>query len=110
MVYIISSILRKALEKRELLKDEKELDGLFKHLMLTPFDYSQEAINHPITRAFMDKIQFQHGGEEYDSKYPEGIPSSIQIQTAAGETLDSGFVMFPGGHSGNKTCDLHDIL
>jgi 2-methylcitrate dehydratase len=53
------------------------MEGLFKHLMLTPFDYNQEAIYHPVTRSLMDKIQFHHGGEEYDSKYPEGIPSSI---------------------------------
>jgi len=27
----------------------------------------------------MDKISFTHGGKEYDSKYPEGIPTSVKI-------------------------------
>ena len=56
MVYIISTILKKALEKREQVMAENEMEGLFKHLMLTPFDYNQEAIFNPITRSLMDKI------------------------------------------------------
>jgi hypothetical protein len=56
MVYIISSLLRKALEKKEQVLKEKDLEGLFKHLMLTPFDYNQEAIYNPVTRSLMDKI------------------------------------------------------
>lgn len=110
MVYIISTLLRKALEKREQILGETELEGLFKHLMLTPFDYNQQAIYHPVTRSIMDKIQFKHGGEEYDSKYPEGIPSSVQVSTKDGKELDSGFVMFPGGHSANKSVNLHTVL
>jgi len=56
MVYIISSLLRKALEKKDQVLKEKDLEGLFKHLMLTPFDYNQEAIYNPVTRSLMDKI------------------------------------------------------
>lgn len=27
----------------------------------------------------MAKIQFEHGGAEYDEKYPQGIPTSVEI-------------------------------
>ena len=46
----------------------------------------------------MTKIEFEHGGKEYDSQYPKGIPTSITIQTNKG-SFDSGLVLFPGGHS-----------
>lgn len=58
----------------------------------------------------MDKIAFHHGGAPFDEKYPEGIPSQLQIETTSGEKFDSGFVLFPGGHAGNKTVDLNDVL
>jgi len=51
--------------------------------MLEPKDYSYEAIRDPITRALMDKITFEHGGKEYDEKYPDGIPTSVQIKLAS---------------------------
>lgn len=58
----------------------------------------------------MSKISFSHGGPEYDRRYPEGIPTSIVITTAAGERFDSGLVMFPSGHARNATADLKAIL
>jgi 2-methylcitrate dehydratase len=45
--------------------------------MLVPQDYSSEGLKDPITRNLMSNIVFKHGGPEYDSKYPEGIPTSI---------------------------------
>lgn len=47
--------------------------------MLTPNDYSQKALLDPQTRSLMEKITFEHGGKEYDAKYPDGIPTSIII-------------------------------
>lgn len=58
----------------------------------------------------MGKITFEHGGKAYDDKYPEGIPTSIEIKAKNGITFDSGFVMFPGGHSRNESVLLGDIL
>jgi len=58
----------------------------------------------------MQKCTFEHGGKSYDEKYPEGIPSSITVTLKSGEKLDSGFVMFPSGHSRNNSADLKDIL
>lgn len=78
MVYIIAQLLRKAFNKYDrVLEDHKSLDDLWKTLMLTPIDYSHSSINNETTKAIMNKIQFAHGGVEYDSKYPEGIPTSV---------------------------------
>jgi len=58
----------------------------------------------------MEKIEFEHGGKEYDAKYPDGIPTSIQITTASGKTFDSGLVMYPGGHARNTSVNLNNVL
>jgi 2-methylcitrate dehydratase len=54
-------------------------------------------------------MEFAHGGEEYDSKYPDGIPTSIEI-SALGKRFESGLVMYPAGHARNTTADLNGIL
>ncbi|MEM8757614.1 MAG: MmgE/PrpD family protein, partial [Planctomycetota bacterium] len=65
MVYILATLLRKALDRRA------AGDGFaWNDLMLEPADYSAAAINDPRTRAIMETIEFAHGGDEYDSKYP----------------------------------------
>jgi len=48
--------------------------------MLAPKDYGYDAIKDPFTRKLMDKINFEHGGKEYDDKYPDGIPTSVKIE------------------------------
>jgi 2-methylcitrate dehydratase len=101
MVYIIATLLRKALEQKQV--------G-WKELMLAPADYSDEAIANPLTRRLMDKIEFAHGGPEYDRRYPDGIPTSVVITGADGAEHDSGLVMYPAGHARNITADLRDIL
>lgn len=58
----------------------------------------------------MTKCTFSHGGKDYDSKYPEGIPTSISVTFKDGSKYDSGFVMFPSGHSRNSSANLKDIL
>merc|ERR1711959_514162 len=47
----------------------------------------------------MAKISFSHGGPEYDAKYPDGIPTSIDITTRGGKKISSGLVMYPSGHA-----------
>ncbi len=105
MVYIISTLLRKALESKSVGWTE---------LMLEPKDYGPDAIANPLTRRLMDKIGFEHGGREYDDRYPDGIPSSVVITGADGKTHDSGLVMYPGGHArndrGDHTVDRDAIL
>lgn len=59
MVYIISTLLRKAIEKKDKIGSEiTDLEGLWKKLMLTPYDYSHDAISNPITKKLMEKMDF----------------------------------------------------
>lgn len=110
MVYIISTLIRKAFEKVDLIKEDRDFEELWKTLMLTPLDYSKSAIFDETTRKIMSKIDFQHGGSEYDSKYPEGIPTSMEVRTTDGKVLDSGLVMFPGGHARCKDISANEVL
>lgn len=105
MVYIIATLLRKAIEG----KAAGRATG-WEDLILLPEDYSAAAIQNPLTRTLMDKIRFAHGGAEYDSKYPDGIPTSVVIESEDGKTADSGLVMYPAGHARNTTHDLDALL
>lgn len=111
MLYLVCTMLRKALELRQ--NGHKGPYG-WKQLMLTPHDFDPRALKHPVTRELMGKMSFEHGGEEYDAKYPDGIPTSIVITDEQGETFDSGLIMYPGGHArnhlGSDKVDLRDIL
>merc|ERR1719411_332012 len=102
MVYILSSLLRKAFELGPEKVASMDNDTLFKTLMLEPQDYSQAALYDKTTRQLMDKIEFVHGGEEYDKNYPDGIPTSGTIK-GAGQEYSSGMVMYPSGHGRNTT-------
>lgn len=112
MAYIVATLLRKAIEKGTLPAGGGAYDEVWKALMLDPYDYqvADSAIFHPVTRALMQKIEFRHGGAEYDAKYPDGIPTSLVITDTAGATYDSGLVMYPAGHARNTTANLRDIL
>ena len=107
MVYILATLLRKA---SDLGLHTSQTDDLWKALMLAPVDYGKAALVNPATRSLMAKISFEHGGPEYDAKYPDGIPTSMVVTLNDGTVLDSGFVMYPGGHARNTTADLGSIL
>ena len=106
MLYLVCTMLRKALEARA--NGARSFD--FKNIMLLPHDFSADAIKHPVTRSLMEKTTFRHGGEEYDRRYPDGIPTSIQITGLGGREHDSGLIMYPTGHARNTTANLQDIL
>jgi 2-methylcitrate dehydratase len=114
MVYIVGTMLRKAVEMAGSGAFRSDAggshDGVWKQLMLSPFDYDGKAIHHPLTRSLMGKIAFEHGGAEYDAKYPDGIPTSMVIRDEAGREYDSGLVMYPAGHARNTRADLKGIL
>jgi 2-methylcitrate dehydratase len=57
----------------------------------------------------MNKVEFAHD-PTYDDKYPEGLPTRVEITNRAGEVFDSDLVMFPGGHAENEDVDLIDVL
>ena len=113
MVYIVSTMLRKA---EELAASEgaeffaQSNDDVWKRIMLTPYDFDIDAVNNETTRQIMETIFFEHGGEEYDRNYPDGIPTSMHITMKNGSSFDSGLVMYPSGHARNRVCDLEDIL
>jgi len=107
MAFIVSRILVKALAAG---KVPSTMDAAWMELMLSPYDYGAEALYDPATRALMAKISFSHGGPEYDAKYPDGIPTAIDITMKGGKKISSGMVMYPSGHARNITADLKTIL
>ena len=114
MLYLVCTMLRKALELHSAKKGAETLG--WKELMLTPNDFGPAALKDPLTRELMNKMTFEHGGPEYDAKYPDGIPTSMVITDEKGDIFDSGLVMYPGGHARNDRApqsdrvDLKEIL
>merc|ERR1712013_583061 len=86
------------------------MDAAWMELMLSPYDYGKDALYDAATRDLMAKITFAHGGPEYDEKYPDGIPTSIDITLKGGKVISSGMVMYPSGHARNTSADLKQIL
>ncbi len=58
----------------------------------------------------MERIEFRHGGREYDAKYPDGIPTTLEIEHADLGRLSSGLVMYPEGHARNTSGNLDGLL
>jgi 2-methylcitrate dehydratase len=105
MAYIIATLLRKALEAKTAGEPTD-----WKSLMLGPLDYNKDAVFHTVTRSIMERIDFAHGGPDYDRRYPDGIPTSVVMTDDTGAKLDSGLVMYPAGHARNTTADFPDLL
>ncbi len=119
MVYIIATLLRKASEgsgrysgegTRGVQDSENRATALWKSLMLMPADYDDSALMHPLTRDIMQRIEFRHGGPEYDAKYPDGIPTTLEIDHNTLGRLTSGLVMYPAGHARNTGGNLPTLL
>jgi 2-methylcitrate dehydratase len=109
MVYIVATLLRKAFEARREGWDGQ--DG-WRRLMLTPGDYAEDesALFHPLTRHLMQHIDFRHGGPEFDSKYPDGIPTTVEIAHSKLGPLSSALVMYPQGHARADATNLVSLL
>lgn len=111
MLYLVCTMLRTALELRAA-GHKKPMT--WKDLMLSPNDFTHDALHHPVTRSLMQKMSFEHGGADYDAKYPDGIPTSMVITDEQNQVFDSGLVMYPGGHARNDKgpdkVDLRDML
>jgi 2-methylcitrate dehydratase len=101
MVYIIATLLRKALEQGR---------AGWKELMLVPADYEDAALFHPLTRRLMERIEFLHGGPDFDRRYPDGIPTLVEIEHRQLGLLTSGLVMYPEGHARNSSGHLAELL
>jgi len=91
-------ILAKTLIKAEAaVREGKRPDWLA--LMLLPDDYADAAIRDPAIKRLIERMVIEHGGRDYDARYPEGIPTSLVLDHAALGRLDSGLVEFPLGHA-----------
>lgn len=101
MPYILATLLRKAFTKKS---------SDWGDLILLPDDYNEKAIKDPLTQKIMAKISIKHGGKEFDSKYPEGIPTTIKIKHQQAGDIDSSLVMYPFGHAKNTEADLKQLL
>jgi 2-methylcitrate dehydratase len=101
MVYIIATLLRKAFDSKR---------AGWSELMLMPGDYDDASLLHPLTRRLMERIEFRHGGRKYDEKYPDGIPTTLEIEHDELGRLSGGLVMYPAGHARNATADLDGLL
>jgi 2-methylcitrate dehydratase len=101
MVYIVATLLRKATERK---------NANWQDLMLVPDDYNHAALFNSLTRDLMRRIDFRHGGPEYDAKYPDGIPTSIEIEHRSLGTLSSGLVMYPPGHARYAGGSIAELL
>jgi 2-methylcitrate dehydratase len=101
MVYIVATLLRKALAQKS---------AGWRELMLLPADYEDQALFHPLTRQLIERIDFRHGGPEYDRLYPDGIPTTVEIEHADLGRLSSELVMYPAGHARCSSGDLDELL
>jgi 2-methylcitrate dehydratase len=109
MLYIVATLLRKAYEAR---RDGWDGRAGWRRLMLTPADYAEDdtALFHPLTRRLMQQIDFRHGGPEFDQRYPDGIPTTVELGHAKLGPLTSGLVMYPQGHARANADNLRSLL
>ena len=80
--------------------------------MLAPADYAEDetALFHPLARRLMQQIDFRHGGPDYDRRYPDGIPTTVELSHAKLGPLSSGLVMYPQGHARADAKNLASLL
>jgi 2-methylcitrate dehydratase len=109
MLYIVATLLRKAYEARR--AGWNGQDG-WRRLMLAPADYAEDesALFHPLTRRLMNHVDFRHGGADFDSRYPDGIPTTVELGHAKLGPQSSGLVMYPQGHARANSEDLALLL
>lgn len=113
MVYIIATLLRKAIDRATVVSSPARPNDeitLWQDLILLPADYDEAALFHPITRELMSRIEFVHGGKEYDQKYPDGIPTTLELLHQTQGSFSSGLVMYPQGHARCERAHLAVLL
>lgn len=79
-------------------------------LMLLPDDYSDAAIADPEVKRLIERIVIEHGGREYDDRYPEGIPTSVAIEHESRGMLGGEIVLFPMGHARSDAARTGSIV
>ena len=79
-------------------------------LILLPEDYTDEKIHNTTIRQLINITEIVHGGENYDQKYPQGIPTSVCLNHSQVGQVDSGLVMYPLGHAASDFVTMHSVL
>ena len=114
MVFIVATLLHHAftagLDAAHDTAAERDTTALWQRWMLLPHDYSKPALANAAVRHLMSLVVFEHGGPEFDAKYPEGIPTTVSLTLTDARVLASGLVMFPGGHARDTTVNVSDVL
>jgi len=95
-------ILAKTLLKARVAATSGHAAG-WESLMLLPDDYSDAAIADADIRSLIDRITIEHGGREYDALYPDGIPTSVEIDHDSLGLLGGELVRYPLGHARSDT-------
>jgi len=67
-------------------------------LMLLPADYADAAIADPEIARLIARMRIDRGGPDYDARYPDGIPTSVEIDHESLGRLGGGLVQYPLGH------------
>jgi 2-methylcitrate dehydratase len=101
ILYIVAALLEKAWRLQK---------AGWKELMLMPADYAPQRLRDSTIRQLIDRIEVVHGGPEYDTKYPDGIPTSLELEHDEVGVVSSGLVMYPAGHVRNNTAPLEELL
>jgi 2-methylcitrate dehydratase PrpD len=78
--------------------------------MLLPADYDDALIRDPEIAGVISRIAIEHGGPDYDSAYPDGIPTSVEIDHAQFGTLPGGFVRHPLGHARSDPARTAEVV
>lgn len=68
-------------------------------IMLLPEAYADERLTEPRLLGLIDRITIHHGGPSFDELYPDGIPTSVEIDHARLGRLGGGIVRYPLGHA-----------
>jgi 2-methylcitrate dehydratase len=79
-------------------------------LMLLPEDYSDESLADVEIGSLIDRIAIVHGGGAYDSLYPDGIPTSVEIEHESLGVLGGGLVRYPLGHARSDAADTAAVV
>ena len=93
-----------------LVKAYKSQSASWKELMLLPEDYTEEKIHDPTIRQVIATIDVIHGGDQYDHRYPQGIPTAVILEHADIGRIESKLVMYPLGHAKSDHEETRHIL
>ena len=77
----MSTVLKKAIQIRDLKYLRLEnIEHLWRITMIGPMDYAKEALRDKNLELLMNKVSIEHGGNDYDLAYPEGLPTRVIVK------------------------------